>query len=83
MKNVRQVCAALSLTILLSLSTFGGEIGCPGVIAEPPPAPTATAGDVGPPFIIATGDVSTPGAAALEPLSEFTLSLLRSVLFLF
>ncbi len=83
MKNVRQVCAALSLTILLSVYAFGGEIGCPGVSTEPPPAPTTTAGDVGSPSITATGDVSTPGAAALEPLSEFTLSLLRSVLFLF
>lgn len=84
MKNFRQVCATLSLTLLLWVSAYGGEIGCPGISSEPSsPVHTTAAGDIGSPSIAASGDISTPGVTALDPLSELTLSLLRSVLSLF
>lgn len=41
MKNLRQLCGVLVLTLALSASAFCGQVNCPGV-TEPPPAAAAT-----------------------------------------
>jgi hypothetical protein len=40
MKTLRQARAVVVLTLLLSASTFAGQVNCPGV-ADPPPPPTS------------------------------------------
>jgi hypothetical protein len=40
MKTLRQACAIAALTVLLSASTFAGQVNCPGVV-DPPPPPTS------------------------------------------
>lgn len=85
MKKLQKFCAALTLILMLSLSIFAGEISCPGLAADPPP-PTqqsSTTGDIGTPGIYAKGEISTPGAAKLNLLTEVTLNLLLRVSSLF
>jgi hypothetical protein len=40
MKILRQSCSVAVLTVLLSASTFAGQVNCPGVV-DPPPPPTS------------------------------------------
>ncbi len=35
MKNLRQLCAALILTLALAAPVFAGQIECPGITQEP------------------------------------------------
>jgi hypothetical protein len=43
MKRLRQLCAALVLTVALSANAFAGKVNCPGITDEPPSEePTAT-----------------------------------------
>ena len=42
MKNLRQLCGVVVLTLALTVSAFAGQIDCPGVV-DPPPPPDATA----------------------------------------
>ena len=86
MNNLRRFCAALALGLVLSLSAVAGEIGCPGITSNPPPPPPSqviATGDILTPGIAATGDTPATDLAALDPLTEITLSLLQSVLSLF
>jgi hypothetical protein len=79
MKKLQQFCAALTLTLILSLSIFAGEISCPGLAVDPP-APTqqnSTIGDIGTPGIYAKREILTPNAASLDLLTEVTLNLLQ------
>ena len=88
MKNIRQICLALSLILALSMSAFAGdihipgrtcaagEIGCPG-ITGPQESPGIT-GDIGTPGI--TGDVSTPGFTG-DILTPGIVSLILAGLF--
>jgi hypothetical protein len=84
MKNLRQLCATLILTLALALSTLGGEIGFPGATNPPPPEhqssiteePDLSGGT-------STGEIATSGMAALDPATEAALSLIRSLLSLF
>jgi hypothetical protein len=82
MKKLQQFCAALTLTLALSLPIFAGEIGCPGMTTEQQPPtvqqPAAT-GDIGTPGISTKGDILTSDAATPDLLTEFTLNLLQSV----
>jgi hypothetical protein len=50
MKNLRQLCGVVVLTLALTVSAFAGQIDCPGVV-DPPPDTTPTA----------TGQVGCPG----------------------
>jgi hypothetical protein len=38
MKNLRQLCAALVLTLALSANALCGQVNCPGVTDPPPEA---------------------------------------------
>jgi hypothetical protein len=72
MKKLQQFCAAVVLTLALTLSAFAGDISCPGVIDQPPPQQSS-----------ATGEMGAPGAVALDPVTGTALSLLQSILSLF
>ena len=58
MKNLRQLCAALALAGVLSVSAFAGEISCPGAAPPPPPPPPATSETA-----TTEGHIPCPGAA--------------------
>ena len=83
MKNLRQFFIAVVLTFALALSAFAGDMSCPGVTNPPPPQQSSVTGDMPGPGATATGDMSTPGMTAFGPMTEFTLSLLQSVMFFF
>lgn len=88
MKNLRQLCAAVVLTLALVTSAVAGTIHT-GVTQPPPPAPQG---------VISTGSPSTQGnihtgvtnqesaegeATASDSVTEIALTLLQSVLSLF
>ena len=77
MRKFRQPFAAAVLTLLLTFSTFAGDIQIPGIQTEPP----AVTGQMDTPST--TGDMTAPGAVSLDPLTEAALSLLQSVLSIF
>lgn len=63
MKEIRRYCAAITLTLGLSVLAVAGEIGTPGIAT--------------------TGNTPATNLAALDPLREFALALIQSVLSLF
>ena len=86
MKNLRQFCAAVILTLVLALSTLAGDMGFPGDVQPPPPPPSnqmATTGDTDSSGITATSDTQTADVAAVDPVTEATLSLIQDMLSVF
>lgn len=86
MKKLQRFCVAVVFASALSLSAFAGEISTPGDVQPPPPPPStniATTGEMGCPGITSTGDIQTPGVAAVDPLTEATLGLLQDMLSVF
>jgi hypothetical protein len=83
MKKLQQFFAAAILTLALALSASAGDILCPGVIDQPPPQQSSVTGDMSCPGVASTGEISGPGVVAIDPVTEITLSLFQSVLFLF
>ena len=57
MNNLRQFCAALILTLALAVSTFAGQIECPGVTGSPSASEATVAGDI--PNNVESADVVT------------------------
>ncbi|HWT02895.1 MAG TPA: hypothetical protein VN256_21780 [Pyrinomonadaceae bacterium] len=79
MKRVRQLCAALALTLILSLTALAGDMSC-GITSTAPPQQTqaAACGDM------SCGVASTDESASGVPfVTEVALGLLQSVLALF
>jgi hypothetical protein len=70
MNNLHKFCAGLILMLALTVPTFAGNIECPGV-AEPPQA-TATEESV-------AGEMPN-GVESTDPVTEFLLSVLGSIL---
>jgi len=81
MKNLRRFCATAVLTLTLALSVFAGEIGCPGR-TDPEPQTTAMCATESPEAMIMV-DTSDPGMTSLDPVTEASLHLLKSLLSLF
>lgn len=82
MKNFRHLCAALVLTFMLALSASAGEIQT-GITSPPPPATSATAGDIELPGA-STSTTTTDSQSAGDPsITETVLNLLQGVLALF
>jgi hypothetical protein len=81
MKHLRQLCAAAVLTLMLAFSAFAGNIEC-GAVPPPPDPPASVTGDIhcG---VTATDRTSSDEAAFVDPATDFTLNILRSVLSLF
>ena len=72
MKNLRQICATLALTLALTLPASAGVITT--MKTDPPPPSTTTADG-----IITTWKTGTPA----DTTTEIALSLLQSVIALF
>ncbi len=71
MKQLKQLCAAVLLTLALALSAFAGEMWGPGVTSQSS-QPSAA------------GEMWTPGATtSIDPLTVLALSLLQNALSLF
>ncbi|MBA3768565.1 MAG: hypothetical protein H0W99_16620 [Acidobacteria bacterium] len=71
MKQLKQFCAAVLLTLMFALSAFAGDIWAPGVTSQSS-QPSAS------------GEMSTPGATtSIDPLMALALSLLQNALSLF
>ena len=68
MDRLRQFCAVVVLTFVLSFSAFAGEMAT-GAVSEPPSEQTSVTGEM------ATGCV--------DPVTEFGLTILQSLLSLF
>ena len=84
MKHLRRFCAAIVLTLALSLSAVAGDILIPGATTQPTPQPRSSMTSATPQSEDSSvGDILIPGANALDPMTEFTLSLLQSLLSLF
>lgn len=76
MKTVRQLCAALALTLILSLTAFAGDMSCGITSTTPPPQqPQASVcGDM------SCGVASTDEATSDVPtVTEVALGLIQSV----
>jgi hypothetical protein len=73
MKNFRQFCSAVVLTLLFTFSAFAGDIQGPGITAQPPPTPQTAS----------TGEMDGPHLVTLDPLTEITLKMLESMLSIF
>lgn len=81
MKTLKQVCAALVLTLTLALSAFAGEIQTT-VVSQPPP-PSTTQGDSS---ATSTGEIQTTVAGEIQtsitatnPATEIVLNLILGV----
>jgi hypothetical protein len=84
MKNLRQFCATLILTLALALSSLGGEIGFPGATNTPPPEEQSSlTEETDLSDATAAGETPTSSMAALDPATEAALGLIRSLLSLF
>ena len=85
MKHLRRFCAVMLLTLSLSFSAFAGDILIPGATTQPTPKSSSISATSATPTgeDSSTGDILIPGAHALDPVTEFTLSLLQNLLSLF
>lgn len=81
MKHLRQLCAIAILTFSLASSTFAGQIDC-GVVDPPPTPPAAITGQMATGITAADERSSTENTFA-DPVTDFTLNILQSVLSLF
>ena len=67
MKHLRHFSVVTILTFMLTLSAFAGDMEC-GVVASPPHQASVT------------GDMAT---GYVDPVTEFTLNVLQSLLSMF
>jgi hypothetical protein len=82
MKSLKKVCAAVLLTLIISLTTLAGDMSC-GITAPPPQqSQAATTGDIS--AGIASADKATGDEAMVaNSVTEIALNLMQSVLSLF
>ena len=79
MKNLRMLCAALTLTAMLAIPAFAGDIGTP--LTDPPPAAAGNIGTGATDGEIGTGLTSQGASATAWPsAAEVALSLLQGAL---
>jgi hypothetical protein len=81
MKHLRQLCAIAVLTFALASSTFAGQIDC-GVVDPPPNPPASVTGDMQCGFMT-TNEMATAEDTFADPVTDFTLNILQSVLSVF
>lgn len=85
MKNLKRICAATLLSIVLTLPGFAGDM-LTGAVGNPPPpanqpAATSTANTTSA-NTESSGDTSN-ATASLDPITEAVLGLLQGILALF
>lgn len=80
MNHLRQLCAIVVLTLVLTFAAFAGEMDTPGIATTPPPSqPVSVTGDM------QTGaSVSSDNeCATTDAVVEFALGLMRGAMSLF
>lgn len=79
MNQLKQFCMAVVFTLVLTITTFAGEIQTGG-IAQPPPPPTSTA-------VTTSGEIQIDAKDEADHeyqlLEDITLDLLRTMLSIF
>ena len=80
MKKLQQLCAAAVFTLVLTITTFGGDISTGGK-TEPPPPPSASSA-IKPGEIQTEQDIQNPEAIS-DSVAELALNLLYIVLTVF
>ena len=83
MKTFQRFCAAVVLTIALTLSTFAGHISTWNTEPPPPPPDSTQTAEEGDTSTGAEGDMHTWNSEANAASMEAMLGLLQSVLPLF
>jgi hypothetical protein len=83
MKTLRQLCVALTFTLVLAITTFAGEIHT--TVAPPTPPSSQAATTQGEMQTTVTGqeEANSSEATAADSATEIALNLLQSVLSLF
>src|SRR5205085_7884787 len=72
MKNLRQFCATVILTLALALSAFAGDMDFPGAVPPPPPSMMM---DTSAPSVTSTSGTTTSDVTAVDPVTEAALNL--------
>jgi hypothetical protein len=83
MKKLQRFCATVVLALVLASSALAGEILIPGATNSPSQQQSSVTGEIGCPGATATGEMSGPGVAALDPFTEAALSLVQGLMSLF
>lgn len=83
MKSLRQVCAVATLTLVLALHAFAGDIGFPGSTNPPPRQQSSATGQIRTPGTPATDDSSELDTVAIDPVTDAALTLLQGLLSFF
>ena len=83
MKKLRQFCFTYALTFVLAIPAFAGEISFPGVTSSTPQQQSSVTGEISFPGATATGEISGPGVAELDPMMEAVLGLFQGLISLF
>lgn len=74
MRTIRQLCVAICLTLILTLSAFAGEMQNPSVTSPPPDQPqTSATGDIQNPSASVEGQVDTPPLSDSVSAAAFAL----------
>lgn len=81
MHHFRQLCAALVLTLALSLSAFGGDIWTPGDVPPPPPPPDQSSVSI--PTDTTNSSQSTASSNTTATIIETALDILDSALVIY
>ena len=83
MKKLRQFCVCFVLTVTLALSASAGDIPFPGATSAPSPQRYSVTGDLSSSDLACTDLTLSSDVVVMDPITEFTLSLLEGVLSFF
>lgn len=75
MRNVRQLCAATFLTLIVTISAFAGEMQTTGITNQPTDQQT--------PGTSVTGQISTPLIPDADQAAQIALTLIANALSVF
>jgi hypothetical protein len=82
MNRLRQFCATTILMFTLIFPTFAGEIATGVTQSSPPQQTESVTGEIAT-GIMATNDTPNTETTSFDPVTEFGLSILQSLLALF
>lgn len=83
MKNLRQLCMAVILTLMLTAHTFAGQMPTTVTDPQPPSSSAASMTTDGQINTLVAGQIHTTSSEVVDPVTEIAISLLQSVLPLF
>ena len=83
MKSLQRLCAAVVLTLALHLCVLAGDIHTPKTDPPPPPPSSSMTVDGDIQIPAATSETTSSEGVAVDPMREFALNLMLSVLSLF